>query len=198
MDNKEVEVNMKYHFVGRYVIVLIIVTVAVVALAGCDDDARVQVEYEQLANFYTYKLSSGSSSTTGAGDGMFILYKINRIANTGTGAKPYVFDNYKVIAITADQLSSGVPSGDNILLGSKLVTNLTVQPGQTKVNPGCIIKHALTSNPQALANTSALVNVTHQQSASQPVSMFRVPGDTTTAVIIGPALPATVQNLCGN
>lgn len=186
---------MKCRFIRPCVIALVII---VVALVGCDNDARVQVEYEQLANFYTYKLSPSSSSTTGAGNGMFILYRINKIANTGPGAKTYVFDKHKVIAITADQISSGVPSGDNILLGTKLVTNLMVQPGQTTTTPGCIIKHALTSNPQALANTSALVNLTHQQSASQPVSISRVPGDTTTGVIIGPALPATVQNLCGS
>jgi len=180
-----------------YVIALV---VSVAALAGCDgpnNNARVQIEYEQLANFAVYYLSPDASSSTGAGDGMFILYKIKKIANTGSEAKTYVFDKHKVLAVTPDKTSNEEPSGDNILLGAKLVTNLTVQPGETKTNPGCIIKHVLTSNPQSLANTSALVDLIHQIDQSQPVSMNRVPGDDTTALVTN-ALPSALQNLCGN
>ncbi len=186
---------MRHHFV--YVIAMLI---SVAALTGCDkpnNNARVQVEYEQLANFAVYLLSPDASSSTGAGNGMFILYKIKKIANTGSGAKTYVFDKHKVLTVVPDKTSNVEPSGDNILLGAKLVTNLTVQAGETKTNPGCIIKNALTSNPQSLANTSALVDLIHQIDQSQPVSMSRIPGDNTTALVVN-ALPSALQNLCGN
>src|SRR5262245_49078425 len=139
---------MKYRYL--YVFALM---VGVAALVACpNDNARVHVEYKQLANFAVYYLSPDSNSSYGAGDGMFILYKITKITNTGSEAKTYVFDKHKVLAAAPDKLSNEEPAGDNILLGSKLVTNLTIQPGQTVNNPGCIIKHVLTSNPISLAN----------------------------------------------
>ncbi|MCI0455140.1 MAG: hypothetical protein L0Y68_09115 [Candidatus Dadabacteria bacterium] len=185
---------MKHHVM--YVIALVVGVAVLVACARPNINAQVQIEYEQLANFYEYKLSPDAFSSTGAGNGMFILYKIKKITNTGSEAMAYVFDKHKVLTVTPDQTSNDEPSGDNILLGAKLVTNLTVQPGQTKTNSGCIIKNAHTSNPQSLANTSALVDLIHQIDPSQPVSMARVPGDNTTA-LVGNALPSTLQNLCG-
>jgi hypothetical protein len=62
-------------------------------------------------------------------------------------------------------------------------------------NPGCIIKDVHTSNPQSLANTSALVGLIYQSDTSQPVSMKGVAGNTTTALVSN-ALPSTLQNLC--
>jgi hypothetical protein len=168
------------------------------ALAGCatpNEAARVHVEYEQLANFYTYKLSADSSSSHGAGNGVFVLYKIRKITNTGSEAATFTFDKHKVVAVVPDKTSNEEPSGDNILLGGSLADNVSVAAGQTKLNPGCIIKHVLTANPQTLQ--AALIDLIYSISSSQPVSMKRSVGDTTTAQV-GTALPSTLQNFCSN
>lgn len=187
---------MKYH---RMYLPVVIIGFAVL-LAGCPDspnnNARVQIVYEQLANFQQYSLSADASGTTSI-DGIFVLYRIKRITNAGSEANTFVFDKHKIAAVAPDKTSNEEPSGDNVLLGAKLVTNLTVQPGQTVNNPGCIIKSVLTSNPQSLANTSALVDIVYNISQSQPVSMNRAAGDNTTALVTN-ALPSTLQNLCGS
>lgn len=186
---------MKNHLIN-----ILLFTVVFALLAGCDkpsEKARVNIVYEQLANFSEYKLSPDASSSTGAGNGMFVQYKINQISNTGSQAVVFVFDKHKIVAVAPDKTSNEEPSGDNILLGSKLANNVTVQPGEVKSNVGCIIKHVFTNNPQALANTSALVDLIHQLNSAQPVSMKREQGDTTTALVID-ALPTALQNLCGN
>jgi hypothetical protein len=87
------------------------------------------------------------------------------------------------------------PSGDNILLAGKLANNVSVMPGETKSGVGCIIKHVLTNDPQALV--LSLVDLIHQFDNSQPVSMKRAQSDTSTAAV-GTALPSTLQSLCTN
>lgn len=178
---------------------MLVVTVAMmVACKKTNENARVHVNYEQLANFQEYKTSPDAFSSTGAGNGMFIMYRINQIANTGSEAKVFTFDKHKVIMVTQDQTSNEEPSADNILLGSQLITTLTVQPGQTLNQPnglGCIIKNAHTADPQSLANTGALLDPVYQLNAEQPVSMHREAGDNSTALVSN-TLPSALQNLC--
>lgn len=171
---------------------------ALAVLTSCqkpNNNARVKIEFEQIANFAVYYLSSDSSSSHGAGDGMFVMYSIKKITNTGSEAKTFVFNKHKVVAVTPDETSNEEPNSDNILLGSELANNITVAPGATVTNLGCIIKHVLTPNPQSLANTSGLVELIHQIDQSQPVTMTRIAGNTSVALVSN-ALPSSLQGLC--
>lgn len=170
-----------------------------VALAGCNspnNSARVEITYEQLANFRTYVVAADGHATGNPG-GIFVLYKINRIANTGPEATTFVFDNHRVATVTVDKTSNQETGSDTTLLGAMLVDDLTVQPGETRFNPGCFLKTALTDHPEALAYSTGLINLVYHIDPSQPVTMTRAPGDTSTTVLTD-ALPSQLQSLCGN
>jgi hypothetical protein len=180
----------------------ILVGAAVLVMPACgsvNNNARVHIEYRQLANFDTYFLGPNSSlSHSIAGDGMFILYRITKITNTGSEAAAFTFDRDGVALVTSDQTTNDEPDSDNILLGSQLITTLPVAAGQTLTQPGglgCIIKTALTSNPQSLANTSGLLDPIYQIDTDQPVSMDRQAGNNSVALVID-ALPSALQSLC--
>jgi hypothetical protein len=179
---------------------------AIVFAAACGpvaNNARVHVNYEQVANFHSYVLSPDSNGSFSAGDGMFIMYRIRSISNTGSEAEEFIFDKHKVVTITEDQISNEEPAGDTTLLGGQLITTLTVQPGETLTEPkgvGCFIKHVLTNSPEDLAHTTSLLDLKYTIDDSQPVSMHRGSGNTSTAIIIGDALPNApnvgLQQLC--
>lgn len=164
-------------------------------LMSCDpnEKARVLIEYEQIANIDTYTLSGGSTTSI---DGIYILYKIRKITNTGTEAKSFTFNPNLVVTIAPDKTSNTSPTTDHILLGDQLAENIVVQPGQTLQNPGCIIKSVFTDNPQAIYNTTGLVNLTGKINSSQPISMSRVAGNTTVA-LMNAAPPSQLQHSCG-
>ncbi len=169
--------------------------VGITLAPGCgppNENARVFVEYKQVANFHDYRLSPDSNDSHGAG-GMFIMYKITQVKNTGSAAKPFVFDVNKVITDAPDKISNETVTDANILLGGLNVTTVNVGAGQTKLVNGCIIKDALTSNPQALV--SAQVPLSHQIDPAQPVTMTNLTPNGSVAVV-GNALPASLQALC--
>lgn len=181
-----------------FLICVLVLIPGLAVLTGCDpnNNARVYIEYDQVVNFPTYTL--GGNSTTGPGlDGMFIQYKITKITNTGSEAKTFVFDKHNVLTVTSYKNTNEEPSGDNILLGNSLANNISVQPGQTLNNVGCIIKIARASNPQELFNTSALVDLMHKIKQSQPVTMKRRANDSNTAMV-NTATSSVLQNFCGN
>lgn len=178
---------------------MVVVFLAAVALASCtgpNEAARVSIEYDQLANFPIYKTDPNSTSSYGLGLGLgliFVLYKIHKITNTRDAAADFLFLKDDPSTVTSEGTdSSGGTSNDLQLLGAGLVDHLTVSAGQVVVDPGCII---LLAHVDQLP-LGSLVNLQHDVTAkAQPVTMTRVPSDTTTAIIdIG--LPSTVQNLC--
>lgn len=178
-----------------------VMAAAILMMPGCDkpnNKARVTVVYDQLLNFGTYKLSPSSSSTTGPGSGIYVMYKIKSITNTGSEAKIYEFRKDRIVAVTPDNTSNEEPGADNILLGAHLAHQVTVPAGQTVNNPGCIIKTVLTANPQDYANTSGLVDILHQINQSQPVTMKRAPSDLDTGIVINAALPSLLQSKCAS
>lgn len=187
---------MSYH---RLRVMMLVVGVAMTA--GCkkpNENARVHVNYRQVANFHEFKTSPDAFSSTSAGNGMFIMYRINQIANSSSEATVFTFDKHKIVMVTQDQTSNVEPGADNILLGNQLISTLPVQAGQVLTQPGglgCVIKNALTANPQSLANAGALLDPLYQLNAEQPVSMHREAGNNSVAVVIT-ALPSGLQNLC--
>jgi len=179
-----------------YKIVLLMMVVLV--LAGCkkpNEAARVVVEYKQVANFYDYRLAPDSNDSHGAANGMFIMYKVKQIKNTGSEAKSFVFDVNKISTVAPDKTSNeSLPDGA-ILLGNQNITTLTVGAGQTKAVNACFIKQALTNNPQALV--SAQVGLLYSADSSQPVTMTNVAPNGSVASV-GNALPNPLQQLCSS
>jgi hypothetical protein len=179
-----------------YKIVLLMVVVLV--LAGCkkpNEAARVVVEYKQVANFYDYRLAPDSTVSHGASNGMFIMYKVKQIKNTGSEAASFTFDVNKISTVAPDKTSNeSLPDGA-ILLANQNITTLTVGAGQTKVVNGCFIKQALTSNPQSLV--SAQVGLIYAADSNQPVTMTNLAPNGSVAAV-GNALPNPLQTLCSS
>ena len=178
-------------------------SVAAALLAACgttQEKNRVTIQYEQIANFQAFQLSPDAFSTTSAGNGMFVLYRLVEIDNTSSDTLPFVFDRHKVLTVTADQTSNVAPGAENVLLGPKIVTSSTVHPhtGISDFNAGlgCFIKNALTSNPQNLASTTGLVDLIHQVNQEQPVTMQRRTTNTQVKLIETFATPDFLQHLC--
>ena len=169
----------------------------VLFLAGCrpNEAARVVVEYKQIANFPDYRLAPNSNDSHGAGDGMFILYKVKQIKNTGSSAASFVFDVNRISTVTPDKTSNeSLPDGA-ILLDGQNITTVNVGAGQTKALNGCFIKQALTAKPQSLV--AAQVGLIYAADANQPVTMTNLaPNGNVTAV--GNALPNALQSLCSS
>jgi hypothetical protein len=173
------------------------VLAAVLAATACkpNEAARVTVNYKQVANFADYRLAPDASGSHGAGDGMFVMYKVTTISNTGSQAKAFTFDPHKVVTVTPDKTSNEtILDGPTLLLGLNLATE-AVAAGQTKTVNKCFIKQVLTPNPQSLANTSAHVGVLYQVDQNQPVSMHDLAPNGGIA-LVGNALPNPLQQLC--
>jgi hypothetical protein len=170
----------------------------VLVLAGCkkpNEAARVVVEYKQIANFYDYRLAPDSNDSHGAANGMFIMYKVKQIKNTGSEAASFVFDVNKISTVAPDKTSNeSLPDGA-ILLGSQNITTITVGAGQTNAVNKCFIKQALTNNPQSLV--SAQVGLLYAGTSDQPVTMTNVAPNGSVAAV-GNALPNPLQQLCSS
>ena len=172
--------------------------VIVVVLAGCkkpNEAARVVVEYKQVANFYDYRLAPDSNDSHGAANGMFIMYKVKQIKNTGSEAKSFVFDVNKVSTVAPDKTSNETVTDANILLGGQNLTTLTVGAGQTKAVDKCFIKQALTSDPKSLV--AKQVGLLYSSDSDQPVSITNVAPSSGVASVSN-ALPNPLQELCSS
>lgn len=180
---------------NRNVMVIVIGLAAAVACGPVNDKARVVVDYKQVANFHDYRLAADSADSHGAGDGMFILYKVTQIHNTGSAAKAFVFDVNKISTVTPDKTSNETVTDANILLGGQNLTTANVAAGQTQNVSRCFIKQALTSNPASLV--AAQVGVLYSETTDQPISMNNLAPNGAVAAV-GNALPNTLQSLCSS
>jgi hypothetical protein len=179
----------------RYRNVIVIGLVAAVACGPVNNNARVVVDYKQLANFPDYRLAPDSADSHGAGDGMFILYKVTQIHNTGSAAKAFVFDVNKISTVTPDKTSNETVTDANTLLVGQNLTTVNVAAGQTQNVNRCFIKQALTSTPTSLV--SAQVGLLYSETTDQPISMNNLAPNGAVAAV-GNALPNTLQSLCSS
>lgn len=177
---------------------------ALITCIACDvnEDARVTVVYEQIANFGSYSLGSGSA---GASPNVFIMYRIRSISNNASDALPYVFDRDNLVTVTNSHTVGDGPldATQNILLGGQSINSLSVPAGSAASDSpglGCVIVYAQADDPSDVNNPSALVGLLHTIDPDQPVTMTRARGDTTTAIILGDAVPSApnvgLQQLC--
>jgi hypothetical protein len=175
------------------------VLAAVLAATACQPNnaARVTVNYRQLGNFPEYSLTPDGSAPQGAGDGIFVLYKVKSISNTGAQAKAFTFDPHKVATITSDKTSNETVDVSNSLLAGLNLATVSVPAGQTKTVNRCFIKRVLTSTPQSLATQSGHVSTIYQIDKSQPVLMQDMAPNASVAVgqIV---IPDALQQMCAN
>lgn len=166
--------------------------VCVVFLNGCSEEPEVEVVYEQLANFYSYKNSPDAFSESSAGNGMFVLYRIKSIENAGS--TQFDFSKYNVWASASNhEISNDVTNNDFLLLGPHLIaTPIEVAPGQSVAGPGCFIAHVRTEDPKQLASPGSLVDLFYPDNN---VEMTRMTGNNSVTVI-STALPSDLQALC--
>ncbi|NVB83828.1 MAG: hypothetical protein HOV81_35970 [Kofleriaceae bacterium] len=174
--------------------------ITMLAMAACgpaNEKARVRITYEQVANFADYRIAPDSNDSHAASpDGIFILYRIKKIDNSGSQAKDFTFKTHDVVIVTDSKSTNEETSADNIMLGAQLASPINVPAGTVKSKPkglGCIIKVARSNTPTKLVGK--MIDPIHTIDPDQPVSMTRAPGNTSEAAVSN-ALPATLQNLC--
>ena len=171
-----------------------------ILLISCNNEqSRVYIDYEQIGNFQTYKTNPNGSST-GPGQGYFhALFKIKRIRNTSSKAKTFAFTHDKVLALADNGLSKESLNKPTLeqLLGNGLAYNVTVKPGETKTNVGCIIKRVKALNASSFMNNTGLVSLLGQKNPQQPITCTRLEGNNVVLKIFNPATPARLQDQCG-
>jgi hypothetical protein len=173
---------------------------AVLTVGACgpaNQKARVRVTYEQVADFADFRLAPDSNDSHGAGnDGIFVMYRVKKIDNTGSQAQSFTFKSSDLVMITDSKTTNEDTGSDAILLGSQLASPITVPAGQVVQKPkglGCVIKVARATDPKTLVGK--MIDPIHTIDPKQPVSMERVPGNTSEAAVSN-ALPGPLQNLC--
>lgn len=171
----------------------IALAVAVLLAAGCNSAARVYVNHKQLVNFYAYSLDPNSVGTND-GNGMFTMYKVTTISNTGSEAVTFNFNVSKVSTVAPDQMSNETPTLNDTLLGSLNLATATIPAGQTATINRCFIKYALTSaSPLTLATLR--LPIVYAASTNQPVTTNNI-GQNAAVQQIGTAFPAVLQQFC--
>lgn len=171
--------------------------IGIATIAACDpnEDASVHLVYEQVADFGSYTIGSGP--TAASPDGLYVMYRINQIANTGAQAKPFVFSPHDLVLATSSKITNEEPGADNILLGSQFASSVMVAAGQVLQKPkgiGCVIKIARATDPQTLIGQ--MIDPVATFDEDQPLNLDREAGNTSEATVIGDASPTTLQNLC--
>ena len=176
----------------------VLLAVLAVALPGCDkpnDAARVHVNYKQVADFYEYLQSPGASGTTGAGQGgMFILYKVTQINNSGGQAKAFTFDAQQVSAVTPDETHNETVVDPSLLANLYLAT-VSVPAGQTKNVNKCFIKRAKSNDAASIYSTSVHVPLVYASTSEQPVTMHEVAANGPITLAGNPD-PNDLQSFC--
>jgi hypothetical protein len=151
------------------------VVVLGVALAACeapDEDARVHIVYDQVANFSCDAVAPDSPGCPTDGTGMLVLFKILSVTNLGRAATTFTFDQDRVVAVARDRTSK-----DGLASATENGTTLAAQ--ETRTDAGCFIKLVSTDDPSALK--SARINVLYPVRAPQPVTMTRSADDASVA-----------------
>jgi hypothetical protein len=162
-----------------------------------DDAARVAVNYRQVANFSAYRRAPDGSSF-GAGEGIYVMYKVTTIANTSSQAKKFTFDAHDVVTVTPDKTSNETINDGPTLLANQNLATVTVAAGQTKTVNKCFIKQVLTPNWQSLSSMSGHVPTLYQINQNQPVTMNDLAPSGANIVLVSNALPSSLQNECAN
>lgn len=117
---------------------LIVSVACLVTLSACKKEQLVIIKYKQVANCYVFdKEPSGQPhTTTSAGNGMFMIYRITAIQNTGKDAVDFNFQLSKLYASDTGEVS-GNTSLDNLVKTAP--DNKLVPKGTTATNIGRII-----------------------------------------------------------
>jgi hypothetical protein len=175
------------------------VVVLGVALAACeapDEDARVHIVYDQVANFSCDAVAPDSPGCPTDGTGMLVLFKILSVTNLGRAATTFTFDQDRVVAVARDRTSKdGLASAteNRLLAPAPMAHGTTLAAQETRTDAGCFIKLVSTDDPSALK--SARINVLYPVRAPQPVTMTRS-ADDASAADVSTSFSVLLPELC--
>ncbi len=178
----------------------LVLSLGLVVLGGCDvnDEARVTIVYDQVANFATYNFGDGGS--TGASPNIFVMYRLVSISNEESEASDFTFERDFISTVTSTHtVSDGPLAGTQSILlsGQSIDTQFIPVDSSSGGGLGCFIVYARSDDPSELNGTSSLIDLIYASTTEQPVSTLRAAGDNTTAIFLsGPATPASLQQLC--
>src|SRR4029077_4215934 len=89
----------------------IAIAFSILGLGACKKHQLVIIKYTQPANCYVFDNNPGGSphSTTSAGNGMFMIYKISSIQNTEADAVDFNFKLSKIYAANPNEVPGTIP-----------------------------------------------------------------------------------------
>lgn len=146
---------------------LCLVLVGLAGLLGCKDNL-VTIHYTQPANAYVFDQDPTGTphTTTGAGDGMFVVYCINQIENKDSKAIDFQFMLSKVYA----QNTSNASGNTSLDQWVKTASDKLVPKGTTSAKIGRIVIH-VDGDPAGLK--TALENLNYHSSGTDSVILVR-------------------------
>lgn len=127
---------------GKRTMLATVVGITTLSLLGCAN--TVTIHYDQAATCYLFDSNPTGSphTTTASGNGLFVIYKINSVQNTASGAQDFNFNPAKVY--NGNQNFANNLSFDYLL---QLAQAKTVPKGTTANNLGKLIIDS-TANPK--------------------------------------------------
>jgi len=164
---------------------------SILGLGACKKHQLVLINYTQPANCWEFDSNPGGSphTTTTAGNGMFMIYKISSIQNTEADAVDFNFKLSKIYAAVPSQTPETIPI---VPTAQTAPDTKSVPKGTTATNLGrFIIKVA--GDPNSLKTATQYLNY----SSSSGESVLLVNTDSTSSGVPKPKLldPCTANNL---
>jgi hypothetical protein len=150
----------------------------------------VTINYDQAANFTSYKINPGDQEVSVPG-AMFILYRISRINNKAP--IPFTFDKHKVLVGEPGKTRNEEAAADAQLLGDRFLDKFEVAAKKDVKDLGCIVK-LVDASGDPVKQGAALIPATYEKNA-QGVKMERASDDNVTTPFTV-ATSITLKNFC--
>lgn len=157
------------------------IAVSIFGLSGCKKHQLVTIKYTQPANCFIFDTNPTGTphTTTSAGNGMFMIYKIHSIENTEADAVDFTLKLSKIFASNQNENPAEVPI---IPDAQNVPDNKLVPKGTTAANLGRIVivvagdPNQLKTAPQFLNyNSSSGESVLMVNQDSKPKPQFLDP-----------------------
>jgi hypothetical protein len=168
---------------------LCLTSLGLAAMLGCNNNL-VSIHYTQPANAYVFDNNPTGSphTTTGAANGMFVVYCINQIENTDSQALDFPFTLSKVYA----QNTSNISGNTSLDQWVKTASDKLIPKGTISGNIGRIVVH-IDGDPLSLK--TAIQNLSYNSSSTDSVVMVRDGGSPPPAPkFLDPMTPGNVPS----
>ena len=148
---------------------------SILGLGACKKHQLVIIKYTQPANCYIFDNNPGGSphTTTSAGNGMFMIYKISSIENTEADAVDFNFKLSKVFAANPNEVpgtipivpnaqtapdTKSVPKGTTANNLGRFIINVAGDPNQLKTSTQYLNYNSSSGESVLLVNTDSKPN----------------------------------------